>query len=133
MADIKTNKDGSRTVTLQVSESFDSGLLTALINQIETTPNPVVGNLADLQRAGAEVVAAGQGEMGKGSGFAAGVQMNPSVDMDDAKRGAERTLDEEKLAKTPPEAVDPPKTDGADAVTVVDPTSTSPEVQGKGK
>lgn len=135
MADIKTGKDGTRTVTLTVSKDFDSDLLDALVRQLERGAGNqfVAGNLADLQRAGAEVVAAGQGEMGKGSGFAAGVQLNPEVDLDDAKKAAQRTLDEEKEAKTPVEAVDPPKAEGADAVTVVDPTSQSPEVQGKSK
>ena len=135
MADIKTNKDGSRTVTLQVSENFDDDLLNALTRQLErgAGSNFVVGNFADLQRAGAEVVASGQGEAGKGSGFAAGVQIQANQgDADEMKAGAQRTLDEEKEAKTPVDAEDPPKATGADAVTVEDPTSQSPEAVGKG-
>lgn len=131
MADIKTNKDGTKTVTLTVKEDFDPDLLDSLARQIEKgTTNFVVGNFADLQRAGAEVVAAGQGEMGKGSGFAAGVQLHPDVDLDEAKKGAERTLEEEAAAKNPEPLPDPPKSD--DTTQSVDPTSTSPK-QVKGK
>lgn len=127
MADIKNNKDGSRTVTVTVAESFDQGLLDALVRQLERGAGNqfVVGNLADLQRAGAEVVAAGQGAPGKGSGFAAGVNMHPDVDLDDAKSGAQRTLDEEEAAKNPEPLADPPDSD--EPLTPVDPGSQSPQ------
>jgi hypothetical protein len=129
------NKSNTHKRTVEISNDFDPDLEEALVRQLQrgVGTNFVVGNFADLQRAGAEVVAAGQGVAGKGSGFAAGVVMNPEVDDDEAKAGAQRTLDEEAAAKNPPALADPPKATGADAVTVVDPTSSSPEVQGSKK
>ncbi len=125
MADIKTNKDGQRTVTITVGEGVTDGLLDSLVRQLERGGAPlVVGNLADLQRAGAEAVAGGDGEAGKGSGFAAGVTLHPDVDPDVAKAGAQRTLDEEAEAKAPAEEKDPPKS--TEPLTPKDPTSQSP-------
>lgn len=123
MADIKTNKDGTRTVTLTVGENFDDGLLNQLARQLERgNAHQVVGNLADLQRGGAEVIAGG-GSMSDG------VAVHPDVDEDDAKAGAQRTLDEEKEAKEGPAAVDPPKS--TEPLTPKDPTSQSPVPAGK--
>lgn len=133
MADIKNNKDGSKTVTVTVSENFDDGLLDSLVRQLERGAGAqfVVGNLADVQRAGAVAVAAGQGEeLGKGGDtFAKGVLLNPNVDGDEAKAGAERTIDEEKAAKADADEVDPPKSD--EPLTPVDPGSQSPEPASK--
>lgn len=129
MADNETE-----TITIEVRKDFDPGLRAALVSQLQrgtgAVAHPVVGNFADLQRAGAVVVAAGEGGRDTGNGFAAGVTLNPSVDPDDAKAGAERTLREEAEAKTPAEAPEPPVDE--DAQESVDPTSTSPEVAASG-
>ena len=127
MADIKKNKDGSSTVTITVSGDVPDALRDQLVRQLERGGGSAltVGNLADVQRAGAVAVAGGKTEFTKGSGFDAGVALNPNQDEDAAKAGAERVIDEEKEAKSAPEAATPSKPD--EPLTPKDPTSQSPQ------
>ena len=121
MADIKENKDGTTTVTLTIRDGIPTALRDDLIRNLEGAPPHVVGNLADLQRLGAQQVAKSGGDDT--------YRVHP--DVEDPKDGAKRTIDEEAAAKEQMVALDGsvhtpegPEETGAKSN---DPTSTSPE------
>lgn len=90
-------------VTVNVRDDIPDALRDSLIAQLEGRPNTVVGNLADLQRLGAATIA----NEGPNETF----RLNPAIDdVDNAKAGAQRALDEEEEAKTAP----PPPAAGAE-------------------
>jgi hypothetical protein len=65
----------------------------ALIRQLEDRSSPIVGNIADLNRLGATTVASG----GPDETF----RVNPAVDEDEARKGAQRVVDEEEETHQP--------------------------------
>jgi len=86
-------------ITVKVRKDIPEALRDQLIRQLGVHANPVVGNFADLQRAGAHVVA------GDSNALAAGVETPEGLSDTEAKEGAQRTIDEEAAAKDNPEPV----------------------------
>lgn len=85
---------GTTSMTIEVRNDIPDVTRDALIAQLGPRSAPVVGNLADLQRAGAEAAAGGGTKS-----FDKGVAKPVDTSDEDFQRGAERTLREEAEAK----------------------------------
>lgn len=59
-----TKDDGYETISVRVPKDRDAALTQRLINQLEGPKQTVVGNFADLQRAGTAVVNGGSADEG---------------------------------------------------------------------
>lgn len=65
--------DDVEYVTIPVDKNLDEGTRNDLIRQLAPSAPGIVGNLADIQRAGAAIV------LGEGKGLADGVETPPGV------------------------------------------------------
>lgn len=78
------------TRTINIRDDIPDALRDQLIRQLEGGAPTVVGNFADLQRLGSQAIATkGPDEV---------FRLNPNTDEDEAKRGAQRNLDEVQAA-----------------------------------
>lgn len=69
--------DGVRYITIPVRDNLDAAGIEDLVRQLAPPVVGIVGNYADVQRAGAEIV------KGNATDFAAGVETPPGVTDDD--------------------------------------------------
>lgn len=79
-----------KQITVNVHDDIPDALRDALVSQLERRAAPIVGNLADLNRLGSNTVA----ESGPDETF----RLNPAVDEEQAKPGAQRAKDEVETA-----------------------------------
>lgn len=74
--------DGVRYITIPIADNLDDATVEDLVRQLAPPTSGIVGNLADVQRAGAAIVA------GEAKDLAAGVEIPPGESPDDLKTAA---------------------------------------------
>lgn len=97
MADNKKDKgapEGVRYITVPVGENVDDATVEALIRELAPPVAGVVGNYADIQRAGAAIVA------GDAKDLASGVEVPPGEDMKQQIATAKAVEDAVEASKT---------------------------------
>lgn len=75
-------KDGIRYITVPVNPNLDDATVEDMVRALAPPTSGIVGNLADIQRAGAAIVA------GEAKDLAAGVELPPGESPDDLKAAA---------------------------------------------
>lgn len=77
-----TEKDGIRYITVPVNPNLDDATVEDMVRALAPPTVGIVGNYADIQRAGAAIVA------GEGKDLASGVELPPGETAGDVKAAA---------------------------------------------
>lgn len=85
--------DGVRFITIPVADNLDDATVEDLVRQLAPPVAGIVGNYADVQRAGAAIVA------GEGKDLASGVELPPGESPEDAKTAAQVNAAVEKAVE----------------------------------
>lgn len=75
--------DGVRYITIPVADNLDDATVEDLVRALAPPTSGIVGNYADIQRAGAAIVA------GEGTDLASGVEIPAGESADDLKTAAQ--------------------------------------------
>jgi hypothetical protein len=96
MADGKRKEettDGIRYITVPVADNLDDATVEDLVRQLAPPVAGIVGNYADIQRAGAAIVS------GEGKGLADGVELPPGESDESVKTAAKVNAAVEKAVE----------------------------------